>query len=60
VGEGALAGAIAAVATALGDLGIDLHELPATPERVWRAQQKTDTNGTLQRPEAAGISQVST
>jgi CO/xanthine dehydrogenase Mo-binding subunit len=40
VGEGALAGAIAAVATALGDLGIDLHELPATPERVWRAQQE--------------------
>jgi len=37
VGEGALAGAIGAVATALGDLGIDLHELPATPERVWTA-----------------------
>lgn len=39
VGEGALAGGIAAVATALGDLGIDLHELPATPERVWKARQ---------------------
>ncbi len=37
VGEGALAGAIGAVATALGDLGIDLRELPATPERVWTA-----------------------
>jgi CO/xanthine dehydrogenase Mo-binding subunit len=64
VGEGALAGAIAAVATALGDLGIDLHELPATPERVWRAQQaargtqQADTNGTKQQPEAAGIAQV--
>ena len=43
VGEGALAGAIAAVATALGDLGIDLHELPATPERVWKTMRATAT-----------------
>lgn len=37
VGEGALAGAIAAVATALADVGVFINELPATPERVWRA-----------------------
>lgn len=42
VGEGALAGAIGAVATALGDLGIDLRELPATPERVWNAMHASD------------------
>lgn len=36
VGEGSLAGAAAAVATALHDLGITPDELPATPERVWR------------------------
>lgn len=39
VGEGALAGALASVVTALADIGIDIHELPATPERVWRAMQ---------------------
>jgi len=65
VGEGALAGAIAAVATALADLGIDLHELPATPERVWRAQQaargtqQADTNGPANRPDVAGFTQMS-
>lgn len=37
VGEGSLAGATAAVVTALGDLGIRVTELPVTPERVWRA-----------------------
>jgi CO/xanthine dehydrogenase Mo-binding subunit len=37
VGEGALAGAIAAVATALADAGVHINELPATPERVWAA-----------------------
>jgi CO/xanthine dehydrogenase Mo-binding subunit len=37
VGEGSLAGAAAAVVTALGDLGIRINELPVTPERVWRA-----------------------
>jgi CO/xanthine dehydrogenase Mo-binding subunit len=40
VGEGALAGAIAAVVTALGDLGIDVDELPATPERIWRTMSR--------------------
>lgn len=37
VGEGALAGVAAAIATALADAGVPLNELPATPERVWRA-----------------------
>jgi CO/xanthine dehydrogenase Mo-binding subunit len=37
VGEGSLAGAAAAVVTALADLGIPVHELPVTPERVWRS-----------------------
>lgn len=37
VGEGALAGVPAAIATALADLGIEVNELPLTPERVWRA-----------------------
>jgi CO/xanthine dehydrogenase Mo-binding subunit len=37
VGEGALAGVAAAIATALADAGVTLNELPATPERVWRA-----------------------
>jgi CO/xanthine dehydrogenase Mo-binding subunit len=37
IGEGSLAGVAAAVATALADAGIEVNELPATPERVWRA-----------------------
>jgi CO/xanthine dehydrogenase Mo-binding subunit len=37
VGEGALAGVAAAIATALADAGVPIAELPATPERVWRA-----------------------
>ncbi len=36
VGEGALAGTIGAIATALADAGIPMRELPLTPERVWR------------------------
>jgi CO/xanthine dehydrogenase Mo-binding subunit len=39
VGEGSLAGATAAVVTALGDLGLRVTELPVTPERVWRAMR---------------------
>ena len=42
VGEGALAGAAAAVVTALADLGLHANELPLTPERVWRAMQAAD------------------
>jgi CO/xanthine dehydrogenase Mo-binding subunit len=45
VGEGALAGAIAAVATALADAGVPIDELPATPERVWRALQRREMTG---------------
>jgi CO/xanthine dehydrogenase Mo-binding subunit len=36
-GEGALAGIIAAISTAVADAGVPVHELPLTPERVWRA-----------------------
>ncbi|HBY92955.1 MAG TPA: nicotinate dehydrogenase medium molybdopterin subunit [Chloroflexi bacterium] len=39
VGEGALAGVPVAIANALADLGIKLHEMPFTPERIWRALQ---------------------
>jgi CO/xanthine dehydrogenase Mo-binding subunit len=37
VGEGALAGVAAAIATALANAGVTIDELPATPERIWRA-----------------------
>jgi CO/xanthine dehydrogenase Mo-binding subunit len=37
VGEGALAGVAAAIATALAEAGVQIDTLPATPERVWRA-----------------------
>jgi CO/xanthine dehydrogenase Mo-binding subunit len=37
VGEGALAGVAAAIATALADAGIVIDELPATSERIWLA-----------------------
>lgn len=36
-GEGAFAGIIAAIATAVEDAGVTVRELPLTPERVWRA-----------------------
>ena len=36
-GEGAFAGIIAAIATAVADAGVPMTELPLTPERVWRA-----------------------
>ena len=42
VGEGALAGVAAAIATALADAGVVIDELPATPERVWRALAARD------------------
>jgi CO/xanthine dehydrogenase Mo-binding subunit len=45
VGEGSLAGVPAAIVNALGDLGIGVHELPVTPERVWRALQSTAPPG---------------
>ncbi len=40
VGEGALAAVPAAIVNALGDLGIQVRELPLTSERVWRAMQE--------------------
>jgi len=36
-GEGALAAVPAAIVCALADAGVAMHELPLTPERVWRA-----------------------
>jgi len=46
-GEGAFAGIIAAVATAVADAGVPVTELPLTPERVWRAIElgKVTTQG---------------
>ncbi len=46
-GEGVLAAIPAAVTNALADAGIHINELPATPERVWRAlhaSKPTDTS----------------
>ena len=34
-GEGAFAGIIGAIATAVADAGVPVTELPITPERVW-------------------------
>jgi CO/xanthine dehydrogenase Mo-binding subunit len=45
VGEGALAGVAAAIATALADAGVRVDELPATPERVWRALDDREAAG---------------
>jgi CO/xanthine dehydrogenase Mo-binding subunit len=36
-GEGALAAVIAAIATAVADAGVPVHDLPLTPERIWRS-----------------------
>lgn len=45
-GEGILAAVPAATVNALGAMGIDITELPATPERVWRAMQtSSNRNG---------------
>ena len=49
VGEGSLAGATAAVVTALADLGINVTELPLTPERVWRAMGSRLVDETVRR-----------
>jgi CO/xanthine dehydrogenase Mo-binding subunit len=54
VGEGALAGVAAAIATALADAGVTVDELPATPERIWRALQKPD-DAVNDRVEANGL-----
>jgi CO/xanthine dehydrogenase Mo-binding subunit len=39
-GEGALAAVPAAIVGALADAGVAMHELPLTPERVWRRIQE--------------------
>lgn len=41
-GEGAFAGIIGAIATALADAGVPMNELPFTPERVWRRIHQLD------------------
>jgi CO/xanthine dehydrogenase Mo-binding subunit len=40
-GEGALAAVPAALVNALADLGIEMRELPLTPERVWRRMRES-------------------
>jgi CO/xanthine dehydrogenase Mo-binding subunit len=45
VGEGSLAGVPCGIVNALADLGITLRELPATPERVWRAMAEASAEG---------------
>lgn len=39
-GEGAFAGIIGAIATALADAGISMTDVPFTPDRVWRRIQE--------------------
>jgi CO/xanthine dehydrogenase Mo-binding subunit len=48
-GEGALAAATAAVATAVADAGLRVTELPLTPERVWRQIQDAKEEGRWRR-----------
>jgi CO/xanthine dehydrogenase Mo-binding subunit len=45
-GEGAQAAVPAAIVTALADAGIQMNELPLTPERVWRRIQELKEEGT--------------
>jgi CO/xanthine dehydrogenase Mo-binding subunit len=44
-GEGAQAAVPAAIVTALADAGIQMNELPLTPERVWRRIQELKEEG---------------
>jgi len=41
-GEGAFAGIIGALATAVADAGVPMHVLPLTPERVWERIQELE------------------
>ncbi|MCI0893199.1 MAG: xanthine dehydrogenase family protein molybdopterin-binding subunit, partial [Chloroflexi bacterium] len=41
-GEGALAGVPAAIVNALADIGVQVTELPLTPERVWQALREAE------------------
>jgi CO/xanthine dehydrogenase Mo-binding subunit len=45
VGEGALAWVPGAIVTAMQDIGVEVHQLPLTPERVWRALQSSPSPG---------------
>jgi CO/xanthine dehydrogenase Mo-binding subunit len=53
VGEGALAWVPAAIVTALQDLGIEMRQLPLTPERVWRRLQALRSERTSARAAAS-------
>ena len=44
-GEGAQAALPAAIVTALADAGVQMNELPLTPERVWRRIQELKEEG---------------
>jgi len=44
-GEGAFAGVIGAIATAVADAGVPVNALPLTPERIWRAIQEKPQEG---------------
>ena len=41
-GEGAFAGIIGAIATAVADAGVPVRALPLTPERVWRSIHESE------------------
>ena len=41
-GEGAFAGVIGAIATAVADAGVPVKALPLTPERVWRSIKQSE------------------
>jgi CO/xanthine dehydrogenase Mo-binding subunit len=45
-GEGAQAAVPAAIVTALADAGVEVKELPLTPERVWRRIRELKEEGT--------------
>jgi CO/xanthine dehydrogenase Mo-binding subunit len=47
-GEGALAGVIGAIATAVADAGVPVTALPLTPERVWRSIHGHHQEGSTQ------------
>jgi CO/xanthine dehydrogenase Mo-binding subunit len=48
-GEGAFAAVPAAIVNALADAGVPMHELPLTPERVWRRIQDLKKEGKWQQ-----------
>ena len=49
-GEGAFAGIIGAIATAVADAGVPMTELPFTPERVWRRIQELNIQELTKEP----------